>query len=128
YYAFDNRPRWYAALWRASEVFRRAISRAPRFIKFACAEIFAATVYWPLARFAALLERVGLRSGALPLHYYRHRSFYTMRTDALDRFGTRLEKRFSRSEIETMMRAAGIKGVIFSARPPFWCAVGVRES
>ena len=29
YYRFDNRPAWYSALWRASELARRTISRLP---------------------------------------------------------------------------------------------------
>lgn len=29
YYRFDNRPAWYAALWRASELARGKISRLP---------------------------------------------------------------------------------------------------
>ena len=32
-----------------------------------------------------------------------------MRTDALDRFGTRLEQRFTRDEIKIMMENAGQK-------------------
>jgi len=62
----------------------------------------------------------------MPLAYYRHRSFYTMRTAALDRFGTRLEQRFTRLEIEKMMREAGLTDITFSEEPPFWCAVGFR--
>jgi len=62
----------------------------------------------------------------MPLSYYRDRSFYVMRTDALDRFGTRLEKRFSRAEIESMMSAAGLGTIVFREGAPFWCAVGSR--
>jgi len=49
-----------------------------------------------------------------------------MRTDALDRFGTRLEHRFTRAEIQEMMEAAGLKDIVFSEREPFWVACGVR--
>ena len=47
-----------------------------------------------------------------------------MRTDALDRFGTRLEQRFSRNEIERMMTAAGLTDIVFSEREPYWVACG----
>jgi hypothetical protein len=47
-----------------------------------------------------------------------------MRTDALDRFGTRLEQRFSRNDIELMMNEAGLVGIVFSERAPFWVACG----
>lgn len=50
-----------------------------------------------------------------------------MRTDALDRFGTRLERRFSRREIEAMMREAGLDVIVFLDAPPFWCALGRRR-
>ena len=49
-----------------------------------------------------------------------------MRTDCLDRFGTGLEQRFSRSQVEAMMRTAGLDGIIFSENPPHWYAVGYR--
>jgi hypothetical protein len=49
-----------------------------------------------------------------------------MRTDAYDRFCTRLEKRFTRPEIEAMLKRAGFVDVRFSDREPFWCAVGIK--
>jgi hypothetical protein len=51
-----------------------------------------------------------------------------MRTDALDRFGTRLEQRFTRTEIRGIMEAAGLVDIRFSDAPPFWCAVGRRAN
>ena len=51
-----------------------------------------------------------------------------MRTDALDRFGTRLEQRFTRNKIDEMMRAAGLERIIFSEAEPYWCAVGFKNS
>jgi hypothetical protein len=49
-----------------------------------------------------------------------------MRTDALDRFGTRLEQRFTADEIRAMMRAAGLGSVEVGADAPYWCALGYR--
>ena len=95
YYAFDNRPAWYRILWRVSEIIRGTVSRAPRRIKFVVAELIAAIVYWPLARTARLLEVLGATVTNMPLAFYRDKSHYVMRTDSLDRFGTRLEKRFT---------------------------------
>ena len=51
-----------------------------------------------------------------------------MRTDALDRFGTRLEKRFTASEIRSMMGAAGLERVALSEQPPYWCAIGYKSA
>jgi len=127
YYSLENRPAWYRAVWRTSDVFRRAISRAPAIIKNAAAATIAASVYWPLARTARWLERHGARVDHLPLAAYRGRSFYIMRNDALDRFGTRVERRFSRAQVEDVMRLAGLERIRFSEKA-FWCAVGYRRS
>lgn len=128
YYSLDGRPRWFRALWRAVNVARLAISRLPRRAKLAITSMIAALVYWPLARLARLGERLGKEVEVMPLSAYRESSFYTMRTDALDRFGTRLEKRFSKAEIRQMMETAGLERVSFSVQPPYWCAIGYRRA
>jgi hypothetical protein len=99
----------------------------PTAVKVPVTTAIAATVYYPLARSARVLEKLGANVGAVPLSYYRARSFYTMRTDALDRFGTRLEQRFTAAQVRAMMEAAGLDGVTFSDRPPYWCAVGFKR-
>ncbi|HEX7887936.1 MAG TPA: class I SAM-dependent methyltransferase [Ramlibacter sp.] len=128
YYRFDNRPLWFRALWRASDLLRGGISRLPERLKFAATDALAAFVYWPLARLAGLVEKLGGRPAALPLSFYRNTSFYTMRTDSRDRFGTPLERRFTREEIRSMMEGAGLRGVRFSQGEPYWVAVGVKAA
>jgi ubiquinone/menaquinone biosynthesis C-methylase UbiE len=127
YYAFDNRPWWYRNLWSISEIFRRLISRLPYDARYVASQVFAYAVYWPIARMAKLLEIGRILPKSWPLSYYRDRSLYTMRTDALDRFGTRLEHRFTKSQIAAMLDAAGFKEVRFSELPPYWCAVAIRR-
>lgn len=124
YYAFDNRPRWYRGVWQASDVVRRRVSRLPLPLRYAASQVLAAAVYFPLATAARTGRRLGLDSAGWPLAYYAGRSFYTMRTDALDRFGTRLEQRFTRARIAQMMADAGLEDPQFSPHPPFWCAMG----
>lgn len=128
YYALDNRPAWYRYLWRTSDILRKGISRLPERGRLAVSQVIAALIYWPLARFAALVERLGLSSAAMPLEFYRHRDFYVMRTDAYDRFCTSLEQRFTRAEIERMLTAAGLHDIRFSEHVPFWCAVGFKRA
>jgi len=125
YYAFDNRPWWFRMIWRASDQFRRFVSRLPFALKAPLCDFLALVVYWPLARVSRTLERLGVNVSHLPLSAYRDRSFYAMRTDALDRFGTRLERRFTREQMREMMEQAGLEGVTFSDTI-FWCAVGHR--
>ncbi len=127
YYSFDNRPFWFRIVWQTSNYLRKTISHLPPKIKSFLTDLIAVCIYLPLARFSALLEKFGLNVENIPLSYYRHCSFYTMRTDARDRFGTPLEQRFSRSEIEAMMLSAGLKNIKFHDSPPYWCAVGFKQ-
>lgn len=126
YYAFDNRPPWFRRVWAVSNAGRLLLSRLPFPVRLAMSQAIAASVYFPLARGAALAERAGFDVNHVPLSVYRHRSFYVMRTDALDRFGTRLEHRFTEAQIRTMMTDAGLVNLRFSDQAPFWCAVGQR--
>jgi len=124
YYRFDNRPLWYIITWRLSDIARRQIIRLPPATKSAITDLIAALVYFPLARTAFIAEKLGFQVEGWLLSSYRNTSFYTMRTDARDRFGTPLEQRFTRAEIETMMHDAGLEDICFSDEFPFWCAVG----
>jgi ubiquinone/menaquinone biosynthesis C-methylase UbiE len=130
YYALDNRSLAYRIMWQASDLLRRVISLLPHGPRFFVSQLIAAFVYFPLARFAALMERLGISpemAAALPLGFYRNLSFYTMRTDALDRFGTRLEQRFTRQEIYNLMESAGLSEIRFSESDPYWCAIGFKS-
>ena len=99
----------------------------PYRLKLGITGLIAVLVYLPLARFALLLERAGRDPIWVPLFQYRNRSLYVMRNDALDRFGTRLEKRFSRQQMERLLEDAGLERVTFSQGPPWWVAVGWRR-
>lgn len=127
YYAFDNRSPLFKLAWCCSDLLRRAVCKLPSTIKHLVTDILAALVYYPLARFALLAERLGVAVASIPLSYYRSHSFYTMRTDSRDRFGTPLELRFTRKEIAAMMDAAGLRDVRFSDHAPYWCAVGIKR-
>lgn len=126
YYNFENRSLAFRAVWKSSDLLRTLIARAPFLVRRLVTSLIAAVVYVPLARFSRAVDKRGWSVDAIPLSYYRERSFYTMRTDALDRFGTRVEKRFSRGEIKKMMENSGLEDVRFSDQPPYWCAVGRR--
>jgi ubiquinone/menaquinone biosynthesis C-methylase UbiE len=127
YYALDNRPRWYRAIWRFSNIFRMVISSLRPRLRLVISQIIAVVVYWPLARLAAQVERAGFSPAAIPLESYRHRNFYVMRTDAYDRFCTRLEQRFTKQQIEKLLVDAGFGEIAFSDKVPYWCAVGRKR-
>lgn len=126
YYRFDNRPLWFRSIWKMSEFLRAFVKRLPDGLKPAVTNLFAALIYWPLARFSLLLEKLGVNPKSIPLSYYRDRSFYTMRTDSRDRFGTPLEQRFTKTEITQMMEEAGLSQIRFSEEEPYWVAYGIK--
>jgi 2-polyprenyl-3-methyl-5-hydroxy-6-metoxy-1,4-benzoquinol methylase len=127
YYAFDNRSKMYAAAWKASELLRWVVSSLPPFAKHFVTDVLAVSIYFPLARVSWLLDKLGVNVSSIPLSFYRNCSFYTMRTDSRDRFGTPLEQRYSRAQIETMMLGAGLADIVFSENAPYWCAMGIKK-
>ena len=126
YYDFDNKPAWFGGVWKVTDGVRQLVARLPFPMRKAVTTVIAAGVYWPMTRIALTVERAGGRVDAIPLAPYRRYSFYTMRTDALDRFGTRLEQRFSRAEIKAMMERCGLVDVRFRENVPYWVACGTR--
>lgn len=121
----DDRKAWFRALWRTSEAGRNLISRLPFPFRREASELIAAGVYWPLAQGSLSAEKLGPSVTSWPLKAYCNGSYYTMRTGALDRFGTRLEQRFTRAEIKTILRGAGLC-IVVSDKQPFWVAFGTR--
>jgi SAM-dependent methyltransferase len=128
YYALDQRGPLFRGAFQAVDLARRVISRQPRKVARAIATVIAASVYWPLARGGALLERAGAPGLAakLPLSFYRHLSFATMRNDSLDRFGTRLERRYTRPGMVDLMQQAGLIDIRISESSPYWHGVGSK--
>ena len=126
YFAFDNKPLWYRALWKISDPIRFILSRSNFPVKKLITTLIALCVYLPFSRLALFFDKLGVRSENIPLSTYKNTSFYTMRTDALDRFGTRLEQRFTKKEIYSMMTEAGLTDIEFSNEVPFWTAMGYK--
>jgi hypothetical protein len=86
------------------------------------ARAIAALIYLPLARTAKLLSNAGKNVSNFPLHHYANMPIVMLQNDALDRFGTRLEQRFSKQEITKMLGDAGfdLSTLRFSDVEPFW--------
>jgi SAM-dependent methyltransferase len=126
YYSFDNKPLWYKLVWQISELVRGVVNKLPPALKMKLTDLLAIIIYLPLSRIAFLFEKAGFNVDNFPLSYYKDKSFYTMRTDSRDRFGTPLEKRFSKIEIKQMMEKAGFKNVKFSEFKPYWVVVGSK--
>ena len=106
---------------------RFVISRLPFKIKFLISQIIAFFIYFPLARLSKLLINLGLNTENFPMNQYQDLSLYVMRTDALDRFGTKIEKRFSRKQIQKILEESKFKNIKFSEDAPYWCCVGYKK-
>ena len=128
YYRFDNRGFLFKLIFQLSNLLRQVISRMPAKLKKITCDILAVVVYWPFSRFARLLHKLNLHNLArkIPLEPYYNKPFYNLRNDCLDRFGTKLEQRFIRSEIEEMMQAAGLTNIQFGEQSAYWHAVGQK--
>ena len=128
YYNLDNRSIVYKMIFRVSNLMRYLISHFSGPIKRLVCDGITVLVYLPLATLSFILSKFseGL-ADKLPLAYYRKTSFRIMRNDALDRFGTPLEKRFSRFEIERMLTESGFTSIQFSPKSPYWHVVAQKK-
>ena len=126
YYSFENRSWWFRAIWHLSDILRRMIYRLPHRLKQVITDCIAILIYLPLVTLSRLLGYFSCNVTGIPLSYYRNYSFYTMRTDARDRFGTPLEHRFSKDQIKKMMEKAGFVNIQFSDSAPYWIVVGFK--
>ena len=122
YYNLENKPAYYKLIFRSVNLVRQIISSLPQPLRRLSATIIAAFVYLPLARLSKLLSKLGRNISNLPLHHYANMPFVMLANDALDRFGTSLEQRFSKTEITEMLRDADfdLTTLKFSEIEPFW--------
>jgi len=74
-----------------------------------------------------LISKFGFNPGFIPLSDYKDKKFKFMLTDALDRFGTRLEKRFSKEQIISMLDIVGFENISFSEAEPYWVCLSYKS-
>jgi len=127
YYNFENRSFFFRLIWKLSDFIRIIISSLSSKTRIFITSVIAYLIYYPLARFAFVSEKLGIDVSNFPLSDYRSKDFYFMKTDALDRFGTRLEKRFSKDEIKRMLQEAGFRDIRFSKNMPFWVSISRKS-
>jgi hypothetical protein len=125
YYSLDNRGPAFRSLFALSNKVRKLISAMPTKRKKLTCDLLAIFFYMPFVLTARLTSTLGLHSFTekIPLSYYRNKSFFVIRNDSLDRFGTSLEHRFSRRQIEDMLTRCGLHEIRFSENSPFWHVV-----
>lgn len=131
YYNLENRGLTFRLLFSFTNSLRKIISTFPSSLKFIACEIIAVIIYLPLIYFAGFLKIIFRNNDyykIVPLSYYVGKSYKVVRNDALDRFGTPLEKRFSKDQITEMMKKAGLEDIRFSPNEPFWHVIGKRTN
>lgn len=129
YYALDNKGAAFRMLYKISNTIRLGVSSLPAKPKQVVCDVFAVIFYMPWILTGRFLKFLGLNKLAskLPLSIYQNKSFYIIRNDSLDRFGTKLEQRFTKKQIGEMLDAAGIGNVIFSESMPYWHCIGEKK-
>ena len=128
YHNLDGAGRLTKMIFRCSETLRNYVSKLPPMTKkFAC-NFLAVTTYLPFVFAGKLLRFFGLDGIAkrLPLSDYQNKSFFIIRNDALDKYGTTLEQRFSRDEVITLMRNSGLGDIVVSPSSPYYHAIGKK--
>ena len=128
YYNLEKRGPYYTALFKLSNLVRKIVSRLPGKLKHFVCDVLAIIFYMPFILAGRFFKFLGFKDLAkrMPLHGYQNRSFFMIRNDTLDRFGTRLEQRFSKEEIIEMMTGAGLTDIVISTGIPLYHAVGKR--
>ncbi|MBP9098701.1 MAG: class I SAM-dependent methyltransferase [Ferruginibacter sp.] len=126
YHNLETRGWWFKTLYWLSNQLRKIVCRLPAGMKRFVSDILAIVIYMPLVLWVRFLVLIGLRKIAvkMPLSAYNNKSFFVIRNDALDKFGTSLEQRFSKKQVEEMMRNCGLENIVISPLTPFYHAIG----
>lgn len=128
YHNLESRGLLFKSVFIFSEGIRRIVSKFPPVLKRISCDILAATTYMPFIYIGRLLNSVGLKnlSNKMPLKDYQYKSFFIIRNDALDKFGTTLEQRFSKEEVIMLMQNSGLNNITVSPYSPYYHAIGKK--
>jgi len=129
YHNLETRGWWFKTLYWLSNQVRKLVCKLPDAAKRMVCDILAVIIYMPLVLWVRFLVFIGLRKIAvkMPLSAYNNKSFFVIRNDALDKFGTRLEQRFSKKQVIQMMEDAGLTDIEISPLTPFYHAIGRKK-
>jgi ubiquinone/menaquinone biosynthesis C-methylase UbiE len=129
YYNMENRGLIFKTIFHMSNGLRWIVSKLSPGPKRIVSDILAIFLYLPFILLARMFDKLGMKkmSRRMPLTAYRYQTWNIIRNDSLDRFGTPLEQRFSRKQIEDMMTGCGLTDITFSEQIPFWHAIGRRK-
>jgi len=126
YYNLDNRGFVFDTLFWLSNLLRKVVSILPQGLKKATCDILAVMLYMPFVYISRFFTFTGFKKLAkkIPLSDYADKTFFIIRNDSLDRFGTTLEQRFSREQVIGLMETSGLSDIVISPASPYYHAVG----
>ena len=129
YYSHDNKNVFYRMLFGLSDLVRKIVSSLPAALKRFTCDVLAVLFYMPFVILGNIFHLLGLQKLAkkLPLSDYRDKSFFIIRNDSLDRFGTTLEHRFSKKQVIALMENSGLENIVVSPLSSFYHAVGRKK-
>ncbi|MEO5891613.1 MAG: class I SAM-dependent methyltransferase [Ferruginibacter sp.] len=129
YHNLEKMNWWFKAFFRISELIRKVVCRLPPTIKRFVCDMLAVIVYMPFILWGRLLITLGFKETAkkMPLSAYHNKSFFIIRNDSLDKFGTSLEQRFSKKQVEELMSNCGLEDIVISTGTPFYHTVGRKK-
>jgi ubiquinone/menaquinone biosynthesis C-methylase UbiE len=115
-------------LFQTGELVRKVVCRFPMQLKSFTCDVLAIIVYMPFILWVKLLIATGFKKLAMkmPLAAYHNKSFFIIRNDSLDKFGTKLESRYSKEQVQEMMTRAGLSEIKVSEGIPYYHAIGKR--
>ncbi|MFP4474771.1 MAG: class I SAM-dependent methyltransferase [Desulfatibacillaceae bacterium] len=119
YYAMDNRPAYFRALFKGADVVRRAASRvrSPVF-RDLFTTAAARGLYMPFILLGKAAALLGLGNRVPLYEYYNDKSMQRIRQDVYDRFFTSIEQRFTKKEILALRDT--FAEVVVSECQPYW--------
>jgi ubiquinone/menaquinone biosynthesis C-methylase UbiE len=126
YHNLETRGWWFKIIYWLSNLIRYSVCRLPSVVKRFVCDVLAIVIYMPLILWVRFLMLIGFKGIAkkMPLSSYSNKPFFIIRNDALDKFGTRLEQRFSKKQVIEMMSSCGLEDIVISPASPFYHAVG----
>lgn len=129
YHNLEKMHWWLKMLFNISELIRKIVYRLPYHVKHFVCDLLALVIYMPFILWVRLLIFLGFNDLAkkMPLYSYHNKSFFIIRNDSLDKFGTSLEQRFSKKEVEELMANCGLENIVISTGTPYYHTVGRKK-
>ena len=129
YYNLENKNIIFKFLFWLSNLTRLVVCNMPARLKRVTCDALAVFLYMPFILTGRMLNFFRFKKFAekIPLSDYTDKTFFIIRNDSLDRFGTSLEQRFSEKEVIALMEKSGLADIVVSPSSPYYHAIGRKK-